>query len=658
MVERVGRYQRITALIGIVVLLGVLVSVVALEVQKVRSEQVFFGNVAQMDQIAQYSTNEEELNAVLKGSIYETGGNMTVFGACVDGDGELVPEAVVGFTAWYPNGSIFVENQSMLPILNNSGNLSGRWRIHLTMPDTIGTYLTQMRCDYKNEYALAFSEWQNPEWVDMLVETYWNVLGLNSSVSQLSSDMGGNFSVVFSMLANISANGTGGGGGIDEGVWRKLLEIYNLKYDVWIVDEENPYFIPAGGDIVWSSVDVVAPDRVYVAARTGEIGLWDGVSWSTRNVSNVTWLGVSGYEAALEYVWAAGHVGPYFGNVSVGTAIYSVNGAVMNITDAWYMADPAAYFSDVALFHYPNDPSLSVALLLFNDGRIAESYDFGNTWYDMNLSAAGDGPGRFSMMANTDWIVGYRVAAVTRAGGFYFYNGTWALTDYPNVTFIDVALVHSGDGYVVGQNGTNLTTVWEVVNGSLGSVVFQTSGDVTPVGIDASANEDVWVATQDPSVFYHYDGFSWDYQSFRTSDNGSVIIGFVPLNVTGLFDIDVEGRSGYAVGSDGLIMKLLSSIGGGGGGVVANYTVLLENLTVQLQEINGNVAALNQTVVVNFDAVLGNLSLMQVMLSDIWGKVMGIEATVNETLVIVNATQQNVSQLVEYAERPKAWTTV
>jgi len=92
-----------------------------------------------------------------------------------------------------------------------------------------------------------------------------------------------------------------------------------------------------------------------------------------------------------------------------------------------------------------------------------------------------------------------------------------------------------------------------------------------------------------------------------------------------------------------------------GGG---DYSALLQNLTVQIQEINGNVLSLNQTAVVNFESVLGNLTLMQVMLSDIWGKLIGIESTVNQTLVIVNATQQNVSQLVEYAERPKAWTTV
>jgi hypothetical protein len=339
--------------------------------------------------------------------------------------------------------------------------------------------------------------------------------------------------------------------------------------------------------------------------------------------------------------------------MSSDTAVYGVNGAVQEITDAWYVADPTTYFSDVVLFHDPNDPSGSIAMLLFNDGRIAVTYDLGGSWQEIDLNATGGGTGRFSdVVANTDWSVGYRVAAVTRAGGFYYYDGNWSLTEYPGVTFVDAVLVHSGDGYVVGQNGTNRTTVWEIVNGTLGGVVFETTGDVDPVGIDAVANEDVWVATQDPSVFYHYDGFAWEYQTFMTNANGSVIIGFVPLNVTGLFDIDVSGRSGYAVGSDGLIMKLISSIGGGG-----DYSNLLQNLTIQMQEINGNVLAVNQTVTVGFEAVLGNLTLMQVMLSDIWAKLVGIEGTVNTTLEIVNATQQNVSTLVEYAERPKAWTT-
>ena len=47
-----------------------------------------------------------KIKAMLKGSIYETGSNMTVFGACFDGDGYPLPEADAKFTAWYPNGSI------------------------------------------------------------------------------------------------------------------------------------------------------------------------------------------------------------------------------------------------------------------------------------------------------------------------------------------------------------------------------------------------------------------------------------------------------------------------------------------------------------------------------------------------------------------------
>jgi len=113
-------------------------------------------------------SSSKTLKAIVKGSIYKTGENMTVYGACFSGDGYLLPEAVATFTAWYPNGSIVTgPNASMDAItVDQDGffvNGTGRHKIHVTMSSTQGTYLTEMRCSLDGEWAVAFGEWQNPE---------------------------------------------------------------------------------------------------------------------------------------------------------------------------------------------------------------------------------------------------------------------------------------------------------------------------------------------------------------------------------------------------------------------------------------------------------------------------------------------------------------
>jgi hypothetical protein len=102
------------------------------------------------------------MKAQVKGSIYETGEAVTVYGTCLDAyDAPLTTGTYATISAWYPNGTVFFSNTSMMEIQ------AGYYAYFGTMSDVSGTYLTELRChsNATNEVALAWGEWQNPNWV-------------------------------------------------------------------------------------------------------------------------------------------------------------------------------------------------------------------------------------------------------------------------------------------------------------------------------------------------------------------------------------------------------------------------------------------------------------------------------------------------------------
>jgi hypothetical protein len=108
-----------------------------------------------------------KLKAMLKGSIYETGENMTVFGACFDGYGYLIQDPTLNATlsSWYPNGTIWEQDAPMTAVLNSTAGTTGKWLYTVNMGAQMGTYLTEITCRYLGDTANAYGEWQNPDWV-------------------------------------------------------------------------------------------------------------------------------------------------------------------------------------------------------------------------------------------------------------------------------------------------------------------------------------------------------------------------------------------------------------------------------------------------------------------------------------------------------------
>jgi hypothetical protein len=103
---------------------------------------------------------EKQLSAMVKGSIYETGEFVSVYGTCLD-EGQIGwPNSTATLSARYPNGSILFDDVSMTELQTGYFLYTG------SMDAVQGTYLTEFRCyTSQGHVARAFGEWQNPMWV-------------------------------------------------------------------------------------------------------------------------------------------------------------------------------------------------------------------------------------------------------------------------------------------------------------------------------------------------------------------------------------------------------------------------------------------------------------------------------------------------------------
>ena len=107
-------------------LLTVFTAVYALNKPYIKETTLTTGKLpVELQQTYDESTDSSKLKAMLKGSIYETGEQMTVFGACFDGYGYLIEDPALNATlsSWYANGTAWETSQYMTAVLNSTGGL-------------------------------------------------------------------------------------------------------------------------------------------------------------------------------------------------------------------------------------------------------------------------------------------------------------------------------------------------------------------------------------------------------------------------------------------------------------------------------------------------------------------------------------------------------
>lgn len=157
------------------------------------------------------STEESRFKAMLKGSIYETGEFMSVFGACLDGEDNPINGTYAQFNAWYPNGTQFIFNTSMSELIGNPG-----YYLHQSYMENVqGTYLTNMECRITGDNstrALAFGEWQNPYWVyrlnllnGTLSDISTQLTNVSMQINNVSIEMGQGFNITWDKLDQINS---------------------------------------------------------------------------------------------------------------------------------------------------------------------------------------------------------------------------------------------------------------------------------------------------------------------------------------------------------------------------------------------------------------------------------------------------------------------
>ena len=154
-----------------------------------------------------------KLYAGLKGSIYETGENISLFGTCLDGYDHPVNGTFAMLQTWYPNGS--------QQLLTGMSMIQQGYFVYNGPMDVVqGTYLTEMDCylptnsNQSNPDARAWGEWQNPVWVRRLADLNLSLSGLNVSVDfssvlgaigNLSSQMNESFNITWDRMTQMNA---------------------------------------------------------------------------------------------------------------------------------------------------------------------------------------------------------------------------------------------------------------------------------------------------------------------------------------------------------------------------------------------------------------------------------------------------------------------
>lgn len=193
------------------------------------------------------------LITMVKGSIYESGETMSVFGTCVDAYSVAVVNSSAVFSAWYPNGTQFINGTNMTKLAEGYFIYEG------SMSVVKGTYLTEMTCTAflsgVNQTAKAWGEWQNPFWVERIGNLSEQMeVGFNNTIANitfLQENMTNNFNVTNQLIleTQVIANGS---------VDRNNSLLADLLYELlnW-TDFSDPYCVNATLNTTIFSVDEV-----------------------------------------------------------------------------------------------------------------------------------------------------------------------------------------------------------------------------------------------------------------------------------------------------------------------------------------------------------------------------------------------------------------
>jgi hypothetical protein len=166
------------------------------------------GKLAAFSVEEQMVAPENMLKALVKGSIYESGEAVSVFGTCLNASDEPYLGSYANMSAWYPNGSVLFVDVPMQEIQPGYFLYTG------SMNAVQGTYLTGLTCHVNDsaEIARAFGEWQNPFWVQrigLLNETLGEIgetLGnITISIGDLRVNMTESFEITWDKLDSINA---------------------------------------------------------------------------------------------------------------------------------------------------------------------------------------------------------------------------------------------------------------------------------------------------------------------------------------------------------------------------------------------------------------------------------------------------------------------
>jgi hypothetical protein len=597
------------------------------------------------------STDTRKLTAMLKGSIYESGEQMTVFGACFDGYGYLISDPSLNATisTWYPNGTAWEQNQYMTAVLNGTGGTTGRFRYQVNMGNTSGTYLTEITCMYQGDIANAYGEWQNPDWVKRIKDTQDSLaLFQNLSIAQynnvtdqilnFSNTVQNNFSQVMLMLDNLTVNINGSLSSGGKVSMEDLVEIYNVAKEVdlsfWAIDTEAPFYTTNGGNGTLSMVDMISPSDIYIANSNG-VWFFDGAVWAQLDTSAVigTFNDVSVLPANIPYAW-------------LGTTLgYSINGVAEQTL-------PSTSNDVVAIKVFQKDAGSSIrGYALTAAGELMYTANGGVTWTNpINFTSTctvGE-----SRVSNVLWhdpnsSINNQYSVMATCGGnneIIYYNGTnynqyaygsLGVNSLYNGFLLkkDIAYILETDGVnekVLKFNGTDFASMYTVV-----------ANAPHLVDVAAAASVDIWVGTSMPGSFYHYDGINWEFSAFPYSSG--IVIG-VNNNITipAITEMTLyNSRVAYAVSADGTVFKLYSNTN--------NRFDQLETLVkANAVLINGTYVWLNNTYnLVNatynlVNTTNNNVLLIQNQMNQTYLLLNDTFILMNQTYTLVNETNTNV----------------
>jgi len=500
--------------------------------------------------------SSEGLHAEVLGSIYESGEEITLYGACFGPSGDLLPMSNMTLTSWYSSGVMWHNETPFLPMGG------GRFRIQMNMSSTMGTYLTQATCHWQNQEAIAFGEWQNPDWVARIADTQTYLIAVNSSIYMVSSKIDNLTSIVINrsdaidlaiasvqndttniltLLGNLNVTFSGDLNASGLATQRFVNEVYNLVHSLapnyWVLDETANYF-DINSTETFTGVSIAHPDIVHAVSNDGTWAVYDGTSWSEVNMTGYNWSDVFALQAELPYAWAVGSNG--------SSAVYSVNQNPPNIING----SSATAFTDIILY-YDNG---SVHGYIGADN--GEVWYFDGSTFSLDNTLSGFGPVTISHLSDD---------LIFFARGDYLYKkdvGVYSSVQAINQNFVDIGVAYPDLAYAVSKDTvTGDVKVYEY-DGSSWSVTLVDGGGYTPTALSVLNSQDIWISTSTATIMFHYDGDVWDliHSPYATMFEGiSVGFGNITFVGTGLYDISMlNEKEGYAVGDKGIIVKYQS----------------------------------------------------------------------------------------------------